>query len=123
MPVPQICKPSASPNCPAPDPPTTHRHYLITYDVADDKRWTRLFNLPEDEKDQWDAMGWDEDGTSPDRVEADAVNKWLFNKDSVEKYAKTEACPCRQKPNANNTAAIVRRRIVSILGPFFYTGE
>ena len=41
--------------------------------------------LSEEEKDQWDALEWDHDGTVPDRVEAEAVNKWLFNKDTVDK--------------------------------------
>ena len=41
--------------------------------------------LSEEEKDQWDALEWDDEGTVPDRVEADAVNKWLFNKDTVDK--------------------------------------
>jgi type I restriction enzyme, R subunit len=41
--------------------------------------------LPEDEKEQWDAVEWDEEGTTPDRVEAQAVNKWLFNQDTVDK--------------------------------------
>ena len=41
--------------------------------------------LLEEEKDQWDALEWDDDGTVPDRVEAEAVNKWLFNKDTVDK--------------------------------------
>ncbi|MBI5015603.1 MAG: DEAD/DEAH box helicase family protein [Deltaproteobacteria bacterium] len=41
--------------------------------------------LSEDEKDQWDALEWDEEGGTPDRVEADAVNKWLFNQDTVDK--------------------------------------
>jgi type I restriction enzyme R subunit len=41
--------------------------------------------LPEEEKEQWDALEWDEDGNTPDRVEAAAVNKWLFNKDTVDK--------------------------------------
>ena len=41
--------------------------------------------LSEDEKDQWDALEWDEEGVVPDRVEAEAVNKWLFNKDTVDK--------------------------------------
>ncbi len=41
--------------------------------------------LSEDEKDEWDAIEWDgEDGT-PDRVDAEAVNRWLFNKDTVDK--------------------------------------
>ena len=41
--------------------------------------------LSEEEKDQWDALEWDEEGGVPDRVEAEAVNKWLFNKDTVDK--------------------------------------
>lgn len=41
--------------------------------------------LPEQEKEQWDAIEWDEEGTTPDRVEAQAVNKWLFNEDTVDK--------------------------------------
>ncbi|HBJ85487.1 MAG TPA: restriction endonuclease subunit R, partial [Verrucomicrobiales bacterium] len=41
--------------------------------------------LSEEEKEQWDAAEWDEDGRVPDRVEAEAVNKWLFNKDTVDK--------------------------------------
>ncbi len=42
-------------------------------------------DLPEDEKEVWDAIEWDEDGTVPDRVDAAAVNKWLFNEDTVDK--------------------------------------
>lgn len=41
--------------------------------------------LSEDEKEEWDAAEWDEDGVVPDRVESAAVNKWLFNKDTVDK--------------------------------------
>jgi type I restriction enzyme R subunit len=41
--------------------------------------------LSEDEKDQWDALEWDEDGAVPDRIEAGAINQWLFNKDTVDK--------------------------------------
>jgi type I restriction enzyme, R subunit len=41
--------------------------------------------LAEDEKEQWDALDWNEEGEIPDRVEAEAVNKWLFNKDTVDK--------------------------------------
>ncbi len=41
--------------------------------------------LSEEEKDQWDALEWDEEGEVPDRVEAEALNKWLFNKDTVDK--------------------------------------
>ena len=42
-------------------------------------------DLSEEDKDQWDALEWDDDGNVPDRVEAEAVNKWLFNKDTVDK--------------------------------------
>ncbi len=42
-------------------------------------------DLSEEDKDQWDALEWDDEGTVPDRVEAEAVNKWLFNKDTVDK--------------------------------------
>lgn len=42
-------------------------------------------DLPEDEKEQWDELDWDEDGNVPDRVEAGAVNQWLFNTDTVDK--------------------------------------
>jgi type I restriction enzyme R subunit len=42
--------------------------------------------LSEDEKEQWDALEWNEDGTPPpDEVEAAALNKWLFNTDTVDK--------------------------------------
>ncbi|HEY1894076.1 MAG TPA: DEAD/DEAH box helicase family protein, partial [Chthoniobacterales bacterium] len=41
--------------------------------------------LSEEEKEQWDTLEWDEDGEIPDRVEAEALNKWLFNKDTVDK--------------------------------------
>ncbi len=42
-------------------------------------------DLSEEEKEEWDAKEWSEDGEVPDRVEAEAVNKWLFNKDTVDK--------------------------------------
>ena len=42
-------------------------------------------NLSDEEKEQWDAKEWSEDGSTPDSVEADAVNKWLFNIDTVDK--------------------------------------
>ena len=42
-------------------------------------------DLSEEEKEQWDAIEWTEDGETPDRVEASAVNKWLFNEDTVDK--------------------------------------
>ncbi len=42
-------------------------------------------DLSEEEKEQWDAKEWSDDGVTPDYVEAEAVNKWLFNIDTVDK--------------------------------------
>jgi type I restriction enzyme R subunit len=42
-------------------------------------------DLSEEDKDQWDALEWDDEGNVPDRVEAEAVNQWLFNKDTVDR--------------------------------------
>src|SRR5207302_2200098 len=41
--------------------------------------------LLEEEKERWDAIEWDEDGTIPGTVEPEALNRWLFNKDTVDK--------------------------------------
>ncbi len=45
-------------------------------------------DLSEDEKDEWDTKEWDEEGNIPDQVESVAVNKWLFNIDTVDKVLK-----------------------------------
>ncbi|WP_415714458.1 DEAD/DEAH box helicase family protein [Roseibium sp.] len=45
-------------------------------------------DLSEEEKEEWDALEWDEEGNVPDRVESSDVNKWLFNKDTVDKVLK-----------------------------------
>ncbi len=42
-------------------------------------------DLSEEEKDEWDAKEWDDEGNIPEKVEAAAVNKWLFNIDTVDK--------------------------------------
>jgi type I restriction enzyme, R subunit len=44
----------------------------------------RYEDLSDAEKDQWDMLEWDEDGP-PDSVDSQAVNKWLFNIDTVDK--------------------------------------
>lgn len=41
--------------------------------------------LSEAEQADWEELDWDEDGTIPNRVEAAAVNQWLFNTDTVDK--------------------------------------
>ncbi len=45
----------------------------------------RYGDLSEEEKEQWDELDWDEDGEIPDRVNAEGVNRWLFNEDTVDK--------------------------------------
>ncbi len=41
--------------------------------------------LSDEDQEEWDAVEWDEEGSVPDRVEAAAVNRWLFNVDTVDK--------------------------------------
>ena len=48
----------------------------------------RYDDLSDEEKDQWDALEWDEEGEVPDEVSAAAINQWLFNKDTVDKVLK-----------------------------------
>jgi len=45
----------------------------------------RYDELSDEDKDQWDALEWDEEGNVPEQVESAAVNKWLFNRDTVDK--------------------------------------
>jgi type I restriction enzyme R subunit len=41
--------------------------------------------LSKEEKQRWDEIEWDEDGNVPRTVEPEALNRWLFNKDTVDK--------------------------------------
>ncbi len=42
--------------------------------------------LTSDEQEEWDALEWDDEGGPvPDRIEAAALNAWLFNEDTVDK--------------------------------------
>ena len=41
--------------------------------------------LSEEEKDEWYSKEWDDEGEIPDEVDRAVVNKWLFNKDTVDK--------------------------------------
>ncbi|APH73423.1 DEAD/DEAH box helicase family protein [Aquibium oceanicum] len=46
-------------------------------------------DLSEAEKEAWDMLEWDEeDGDPPDSVDPEAVNKWLFNADTVDQVLK-----------------------------------
>ncbi|SCE88739.1 type I restriction enzyme, R subunit [Micromonospora viridifaciens] len=44
----------------------------------------RYADLSDEEKDEWESLDWGDDGP-PDGVDPDAVNKWLFNIDTVDK--------------------------------------
>jgi type I restriction enzyme, R subunit len=41
--------------------------------------------LSEEDKTQWDAIEWDEEGDVPEHVDSAALNNWLFNHDTVDK--------------------------------------
>jgi type I restriction enzyme R subunit len=45
-------------------------------------------DLSDEEKEQWDALEWNDEGIIPDKVEAAAVNRWLFNEDTVDRVLK-----------------------------------
>mgnify|MGYP003339335846 CR=1 FL=1 len=45
----------------------------------------RYDELSEEEKAEWDLMEWEEEHKPPNQVSSGALNKWLFNKDTVDK--------------------------------------
>jgi type I restriction enzyme R subunit len=45
----------------------------------------RYDQLSDEDKNAWDALEWNEDGEIPESVDPAAVNKWLFNKNTVDK--------------------------------------
>lgn len=49
----------------------------------------RYSELAEDEKDDWDAIEWNEEGDIPDSVSAEELNRFLFNADTVDKVLAT----------------------------------
>ncbi|WP_448609436.1 DEAD/DEAH box helicase family protein [Geodermatophilus sp. URMC 60] len=50
----------------------------------------RYADLSEDEKDEWDALDWgSDDGTAPDAVDPEELNRFLFNADTVDKVLGT----------------------------------
>ncbi len=48
----------------------------------------RYADLSEEDKDEWDALEWGEDG-APDEVAAEAINRFLFNEDTVDQVLGT----------------------------------
>ena len=45
-------------------------------------------DLSDEEKLEWDLIDWDESGEIPEEVGPSALNKWLFNEDTVDKVLK-----------------------------------
>jgi type I restriction enzyme R subunit len=48
------------------------------------KRGIRYADLSETERERWDELEW-HDGEIPDAIDAAAMNRWLFNEDTVDK--------------------------------------
>ncbi len=54
------------------------------------RKGIRYDDLSDEEKEQWEAQDWgDESEEPPDSVAAQAVNRWLFNADTVDKLLET----------------------------------
>jgi type I restriction enzyme R subunit len=49
----------------------------------------RYADLPEEEKDAWDALDWGEETPTPTEINAQEINRFLFNKDTVDKVLAT----------------------------------
>jgi type I restriction enzyme R subunit len=49
----------------------------------------RYDDLSEEEKERWEEQDWGDDADPPDAVAAEAVNRWLFNSDTVDKVLQT----------------------------------
>ncbi|WP_282169091.1 DEAD/DEAH box helicase family protein [Ruegeria atlantica] len=61
-------------------PPTT-----ISVPLKFQREGITYDQLSHEEKEAWDAIEWDEEGTQRDRIESADLNKWLFNVDTVDK--------------------------------------
>ncbi len=58
---------------------------LVSVPIRFPREGIKYDDLPEEEKEQWEMVDWDEEGNTPEKVEPAAVNKWLFNIDTVDK--------------------------------------
>lgn len=60
----------------------------VTVPLAFPQRGIRYDDLSDDEKQRWEDLDWGDDSADdaiPDGVDAEVVNKWLFNTDTVDK--------------------------------------
>jgi type I restriction enzyme R subunit len=60
---------------------------LVSVPIRYPREGLKYDDLPDEEKEEWDLIDWgdEEFGSAKQRVEAAAVNTWLFNKDTVDK--------------------------------------
>ncbi|HEY9476740.1 MAG TPA: DEAD/DEAH box helicase family protein [Mycobacteriales bacterium] len=61
----------------------------ITVPLRFPREGLRYDDLSEEDKARWDELDWNDDGSVPNRVDADSVNRWLFNADTVDKVLET----------------------------------
>lgn len=69
-------------------------HYLVAPRTVDvplkfQREGIRYADLSEEEKEEWDAVEWDDDGTIPQEILPEELNKFLFNADTVDKALAT----------------------------------
>jgi type I restriction enzyme R subunit len=69
-------------------------HYLVAPRTVDvplkfQREGIRYADLSEEEKEAWDAADWDEDGTIPQEISSEELNRFLFNADTVDKALAT----------------------------------
>lgn len=67
--------------------------YLVpprAFSVETDFQWygIRYDDLSEEDRDRWDSLDWGDD-EPPENVDADAVNKWVFNEKTVDNVLAT----------------------------------
>ncbi|MDX8551815.1 DEAD/DEAH box helicase family protein [Methanospirillum sp. J.3.6.1-F.2.7.3] len=60
----------------------------VSVPVRIQREGMRYNELSDEEKEQWEELDWDDEGTIPDQVDPEAVNKWFFNEDTVDKVLK-----------------------------------
>ncbi|GIE27249.1 restriction endonuclease subunit R [Actinoplanes italicus] len=53
------------------------------------RRGIRYDELPDDEKEEWESLEWDDEGTVPDEISSEELNRFLFNSDTVDKALRT----------------------------------
>jgi type I restriction enzyme, R subunit len=57
----------------------------VSVPIRFQRQGIKYSDLTDEEKERWDALEWGEDGTIPTEVDPEAVNKWLFNQDTIDK--------------------------------------